>query len=449
MVDAQTSHGSEPAVTASVDAPPRGSRSEIWAWAMYDWAGSAYSTLSITILVAYIKGEVFPGKLGTIVWGWGLGGTMFIAAVLSPVLGAIADAHASKRKWLAGTTIGGSLASYLMFFGTPDRPWLFLALFLVASLCFELSQGFYNGFLPEIADEKSMDRVSALGFALGYIGGGLALLIVITMFFVDPQMQFEEAALKLESQTIQRFGLALMGLWWGVFSLPALLTLKDRRAPSRDPEPFRAAAWRALGEVRNTIRNVRMYRMLAVFLVSFLFFNEGVQTMISQSSVFAMEVLAMKPGELAQVVLMIQFIAFFGAMVTGYIADKCGQKPTLMGCILLWIFELVAAFWVTERWQFWALAAAAAVVLGATQSVARAIMALMTPPDKTAEFFGFFNLSGRAVSIFGPVVFSTILVATGSPHWAILSLLMFFVVGLLILLPVDVRRGQAQAQLAP
>jgi len=423
----------------------KGTKREIFAWAMYDWSSSAYSTISITILVSYIKDDVFPGDLGTIVWGWGLGGTMLVAAVLSPILGALADTHASKRRWLAGTSLTGATASYLMFFATPDHPWVFLALFLAASLGFEMSLGFYNGFLPEIADEESMDRVSAYGFALGYIGGGLALLIVILLFNFDPQMGFEESALALEAQTIKRMGLALMGLWWGVFTIPTLLILKDKNPPAREPEPFHLAAGRAFREVRSTIKHVRAYRVLAIFLVGFLFYNEGVQTMISQSSVFAIEVLSMKPGELAMVVLMIQFIAFPGSILIGRLATRLGQKPTILGCIALWILLLILAFYVTERWQFWAMAAAAALVLGGTQSVSRSIMGLMTPPHKTAEFFGFFNLSGKAVSVFGPVVFSTTLVLSGSPHWAILSLLSFFVVGLLITLRLNIRLGREQA----
>ncbi|MGE3313493.1 MAG: MFS transporter [Planctomycetaceae bacterium] len=415
-----------------------GTRREVFAWALYDWASSAYSTLSITILVSYLQADVFPGKTGVIVWGWGLGGTMLIAAVLSPILGAIADAHATKRKWLALTSLTGSVASFLMYFVPPEERWLVLALFLIASLGFELSLGFYNGFLPEIADDRSMGRVSAWGYALGYVGGGLALLMVILMFGKDTTAE--------QAREIKRVGLAVMGLWWGLFTIPSLLILKDRKARSREPEPFLHAARRAFGEVGNTIRNVRSYRILAIFLVSFLLYNEGVQTMISQSSVFAMQVLAMGAGELAQVVLMIQFIALPGSLAIGHLAEKLGQKPVLIGCILLWILLLIIAFFVTEKWQFWMMAAAAAIVLGGTQSVSRAIMGLMTPAEKSAEFFGFFNLSGKAVSVFGPVVFSTILAATESPHLAILSLLVFFVVGLVILLPVNVAKGQAQAR---
>jgi UMF1 family MFS transporter len=153
----------------------------------------------------------------------------------------------------------------------------------------------------------------------------------------------------------------------------------------------------------------------------------------------------METAELVQVILMIQFIALPGALAVGWIADRAGQKQTLIGCLLVWIVLLVCAFYITTKGQFWALAAVAALVLGGTQSVSRAVMGQMTPPSRAAEFFGFFNLSGKATSMFGPVFFSTILAATGSAHWAIVSLLVFFVAGTLIILPLDVKRGQREA----
>ncbi len=441
MDDGQSPPAAAIKETSAPSLKGKGTRREVFAWAMYDWANSAYSTLAITILVSYIKDDVFPGKMGTIVWGWGLGGTMLVAAVLSPILGAVADAHASKRRWLIGTAVPGAIASCLMYFSSPEQPWIMLALFLTASLCFELSFGFYNGFLPEIADESTMDRVSAWGFALGYVGGGLALLMVILLFQFGAQI-----GLNGDIAQIKRIGLAIMGAWWFLFALPMFVIVRDKTPPARHPEPFRMAARRAVGEVIGTIRHVRAYKVLALFLLGFLFYNEGVQTMISQSSVFAIEVLEMKAGELAQVVLMIQFIALPGSLLVGWLSTRLGQKSTLIGCLVIWILLLVMAFFVTKKWQFWVMAAVAALVLGGTQSVSRAVMGMMTPPEKSAEFFGFFNLSGRAVSVMGPVVFSTVLVATDSPHWAILSLLSFFVIGLLITLPLNVRRGQEQAR---
>jgi UMF1 family MFS transporter len=403
---------------------------EVFAWAMYDWANSAYSTLQITVLVKYMIASVdrLVPEAGALVWGWGIGLTMFVAALLSPVIGALADAHASKRKWLAGTALTGAVASSLMFFATPDRTWLLVPLFLVANLSFELSLCVYNGFLPEIAREDNMGRVSAYGFALGYLGGGLALVLALALFFFGHRLGLPPADDDPQA-LLPRLGLLSMGLWWGVFTLPAVFWLKDRKPPPDRPQPLLPAARAALAKVAHTLRNVRQYRALAIFLVAFLLYNDGVQTVISQASVFADKVLRMETSELVMVILMIQFAAMPGAWLVGRLADRFGQKRTLSLCLAVWTALLIAAFFVRTNVHFWCMAAVVALVLGGTQSVSRAIMGLMTPVERTAEFFGFFNLSGKATSVFGPVFFSTILYTTGSAHWALTSLLLFFVLG--------------------
>ena len=195
-----------------------------------------------------------------------------------------------------------------------------------------------------------------------------------------------------------------------------------------------------------TLSRIRCYSVLALFLLGFLFYNEGIQTVMSQASVFAREVLKMEPGELGLVVLMVQFVATPAALGVGWIADRMGAKRTLLGCLLIWCGLLVAAYFVREKWQFWCLGAVLSLVMGGTQSVSRAVMGAMTPPAKTAEFFGFFNLSCRATSMFGPILFAEILVRTGSANVAILSLLVFIVLGGAIVLCVNLPRGIEQAK---
>jgi UMF1 family MFS transporter len=406
---------------------------------MFDWANSAYSTLSITVLVFYIK-SVLPGSDGDRVWGWGIGVTSLAAAVLSPLLGAIADAHASKRRWLAGTAFSGAVACMLMFFATHERPLLLVATFLVSQLAMELSQCFYNGFLPEITSEGDIDRISAWGYGAGYVGGGLALLLfLLTYKFKD--------ALGLpadDPSLLPRLGLLFMGLWWGVFTLPALFWLHDRGQPQSDASVL-VAARKAVREVGTTLRHISAFRMLVIFLIGFLFYNDGVQTVLSQASVFAEVQLKMTSDELVQVILMIQFIALPGALAVGFLANRIGQKPTLLGCLAVWVGLLVAAYFVSTKTEFWILGAGVALVMGGTQSVSRAIMGQMTPLKHTAEFFGFFNLSSKAASMFGPILFTEVLARTGKPNLAIVSLIVFFVIGLLFVLRIDILAGQQQA----
>jgi UMF1 family MFS transporter len=414
-------------------------RREIMAWALCDWANSAYSTLLITILVSYLQGFVLPGDAGILAYGWGLGGSMFLSAWLSPILGAMADARANKRTWLLATSYFGAMCGILLGVIPKDWPWLFVALFFLASLSFELSFSFYNGFLQEIGDETSMNRLSGYGYAAGYFGGGLALAVAIAVLSIGGRFG-------LSTESGLRLGLVFMGLWWAVFTIPAALFLRDRAQPRNLHSGLISTARQALGEVRQTIGSLRSYSVLALFLLGFLFYNEGIQTVMSQASVFAREVLKMQPGELGLVVLMIQFVATPAAIGVGWIADRLGPKQTLLGCLVIWCGLLVAAYFVNQKWQFWCLGVVLSLVMGGTQSVSRAIMGSMTPAAKTAEFFGFFNLSCRATSMIGPILFAQMLVLTRSANVAILSLIVFIVIGGAIIACVNLPRGVEQAE---
>lgn len=597
----------------------RGTRREVAAWVMYDWANSAWSTLTITIVVGYISTVVLPSDWGPFWYANIIGASMFVAAILSPVIGALADARATKRFWLALTAMGGAGSALLMALVPENLAWLILVLFFIGSLGFELSFGFYNGFLPEITDDTTVNRVSAWGFGAGYVGGGLALLVALAVLFGGgmlglpdgssltrdynactmgqfgvslpegvyevrlwlgdpahahpriayqlpgivsqsagtsageviermhpvtvaggdlvvtlgdgadnsptpiaglavtregkPVVQFDFGAAgspveagfipvtpgdkfgvhdvvtekKLDAAQLSlpafarrdgdqlppgaapaglarfgwqsgdvtardvvtplrlRIGLAINGLWWGLFALPCLLLLRDKIQPSAQRQPFLVAARGAFAQVGSTIRHVRLYPTLAIFLLGFLLYNDGMQTVISQASVFAQKELRMTTGELGQLILMIQFVSLPGALFVGWLSDRIGQKRTLVGTLAIWIGLIVAAFFVTTKAQFWAMGLVLALVMGGAQSVSRAIMGRMTPETRAAEFMGFFNFSGKATSVLGPVLFGNILKFTGSAHWAILSLLVFFVLGTLLVLPVNVARGQREA----
>ncbi|MBX3422340.1 MAG: MFS transporter [Pirellulaceae bacterium] len=426
-----------------------GTRREEIAWAMYDWGSSAWSTIQITIVVYYITTVVFPRE-GTIftganIYAYGIGISMFLAALASPVIGAMADARANKRSWLVFATVMGAGCGTLMGIVPPTETWLIAVLFFLTCLGFELSWGIYNGFLPEIADQQSINRVSAWGFGLGYVGGGLALALAIVVLQYGQVMGLPDPSIDVVPHL--RVGIVIMGLWWAIFSIPTLVILRDKATPKIQPLSLIPQTQAAFAQVFQTLRSVRRYAPLALFLIGFLFYNDGMQTVITQASVFAERELKMAAGELSMMILMVQFISLPGSLMMGWLSDRIGTKLTLHINLAVWVGLLVAAFFVTTKPQFWVMAGVLALVMGGAQSVSRALMAMMTPPSRSAEFMGFFNLSGRAVSMMGPILFATILHVTNSAHYAVLSLLVFFIIGWFFVLLVNVQRGHQQAEL--
>ncbi len=404
---------------------------QVVAWSMYDWANSAYTTLVITVLVAYIQRVVFPadqwGQLGAVVWAWGISLSMFLGAVLSPVVGAIADAGRSKRRWLAITAMTGSLASILLGIVPPRMYVLVVILFVIANLMLELSLGFYNGFLPEIVDEDQVNSASAMGYGFGYLGGGIALIFAMLLIQFGDSLGMSTMTSRLQ------WSLILMGLWWGGFTLPALLVLRDREGETRSERSAATAIRQSFKDVWQTLLSLRTNIPLAFFLLSFLLYNDGIQTIISQASTFALQELEFAEADLMAVILMIQFLALPGALLVGWSADKVGKKRTLLACLAIWCGLLVAALFVYNQLGFWILAVVIALVMGGTQSVSRSMMATMIPEDHNAQYFGFFNLSGKATSFIGAFLFGALVAITGSSRMAIFGLLPLFLLGALFL----------------
>ena len=423
--------------------PSERRRRTVLAWCCYDWANSGYTTLMITVFVVYLQTVVFEadrwGQTGAIVWAWGVSLSMLIGALLSPALGALADAQASKREWLATTAVSGGCACVAMALLPVGNVWAITACFLVANLCLELSLTVYNGFLPEIADDDQMNRVSSLGMALGYLGGGVLLLLAIVFLKFGSRLGVDLVASRL------RGCILATGVWWILFTLPTVWMLNDRMSTKRKTRTrIRRAVKHAFLDATTTLLQVRKYTALATFLIAFLFFNDGVQTVISQSSTFALQELHFSESELASVILMVQFLALPGAIFVGLLADMVGQKTALIACLFVWIGLLCSAWFIESKTAYWFMAAVVALVLGGTQAVSRAIVGVLAPEDQAAKFFGFFNLSGKATSFMGTFVFGAIIAWTGSSRLAVVNLLIFFIIGLAVVWRVDVSKGKRQ-----
>jgi len=411
-------------------------RRPVFAWVMYDWANSAYTTLAITVLVAYIQRVVYPsdlwGTTGVIVWAWGISFSMLLGAMLSPVLGSIADTAKTKRLWLGITALSGSAASILLGIVHPSHYLLITCLFVFANLMLELSLGIYDGFLPEIVQLDETRSASAWGYGIGYLGGGLALFLAMLILQYGTAIGSNSMSDRLQTS------LVLMGSWWGFFSLPAVIILRDQNRTHQQTRRLVGVLKDSMTDVGETLWAIKRHLSLMLFLFSFLFYNDGVQTVISQASSFALQELAFPESDLMAVILMIQFLAFPGALLVSKLSDWVGSKATLLLCLAVWNIVLVAAYFVETMVGFWWMAAVIAIVLGGTQAVSREVMAAMIPKGESAKYFGFFLFSGKSTSFLGTFSFGLIVALTDSTRMAIVGLIPLFFLGALLLWRVTV-----------
>lgn len=427
-------------------------RREIFGWAMYDFANSAFATTILAVLFnKYFATVVAGGKSGVVILGIRIHGaslftftvslSMAITAVLSPFLGAVADASASKKRFLIAFCYLAILFTGLLYFVHPGNYWRGAIFFLVASIGFEGSLVYYNAFLPEISTDQNIGRISGLGWALGYIGGGSLLAINLIMLQYPGWFGFPPGFF-----TVQDCFLSV-ALWWAVFSLPTFVLLNERAQKTFLP-PGESYFVNGYRRVRRTVRRVRTFRELTKFLLAFLIYNDGIETVIVMASIFGAEVLGMETAEIIVFFLMIQAIAFVGALFFGFLADRIGNKRTILlslsvwSLIVIWAFRL-GIFW-NPKTEYWALGVLTAIVLGGSQAASRSLQGTLTPDANSAEFFGFFALSGKFASVFGPLLYGILIAITGSVQSGILSVLIFFLAGMAILWTVDEKKGRQE-----
>jgi UMF1 family MFS transporter len=430
----------------------------IFGWAMYDWANSAYSTTTLAVLfpalmVDYIVPEggydlfglmtVDGEQLGSLLIGFGA----IVVFLISPILGAIADFSASKKRFLQVTAlIGGAFASAFWFIGA-GQVSLAITLFLLAQMGFVASIVFYDGFLPDITTPDTIDKVSSRGFAFGYMGGGLNFLVVLVflLFFTgdDPGL--------LSELDGGRIGMGFAGLWWLAFSFVTFRRLEETGVAQQLPAKYRSGprfmAYAKVGFRRtlDTTRKLRDFKELLKYVFAFILYNDGVQTVIAISPFYAKETLELETKTLALGILMVQVIAVFGALFFGRLAGRIGTKPAILWSIGAWTLVLLWGFSVPagNAPMFFLLAGLIGLVLGGTQALSRSLYGSMIPEDASAEFYGFFSVFEKFSAIIGPFIFFGVNAATGNSRGAVLSLAVFFAIGGWILSRVDVEEARA------
>ena len=418
---------------------------------MYDWANSAFATsILAAILPVYFATLVPEGGIavqwGTLkiatkasaLWAYGVSFSFFVTALTAPILGALADFAGYKKRFLFGFTYVGATLTSLLYFVQEGDYWLCLGLFMAANMGFAGSITFYNAFLPEVAPEKKLDWVSGKGYAFGYIGGGLLLAIHMLIINYHESLGIPDRSLSI------RISLSSVGIWWGLFAIPLFLWVPEVKRPYNQRQKF---SYLKYGFIRffRTLRSFRNYKDLLWFLVAFLIYNDGIQTVIAMAAIFGKTALGLDTGTLIGTLLMTQFVAFPGALMFAKLAQRIQPKSAIIITLMLWIGIVTYAYFLRSAVEFWILGGMVGLVLGGSQAISRSLYAQLIPRARPAEFFGFFSISAKFACIFGPLVFGLITDLSENPRNAIISLVLFFVVGMILLSRVNMERGRLKA----
>ncbi len=407
----------------------------VWAWTMYDWANSAFATtIMAAVLPVYyasVAGANLPGNMATVYWAYTTSISLLVAAILSPILGAVADFSGTKKRFLTIFMIVGVAGTALLYF-VRTGDWLMASLFFVlGEFGFAGSLVFYDSLLPHIAQPDEIDQVSARGYAMGYLGGGLLLAINLAMIMLAPP---ELTGL------MTRLSFLTVAVWWFVFSIPLLRTVSEpprRILPNEAGRNPVTVSFRRLG---HTFGEIRRYRDLFIFLVAFWFYNDGIGTIIKMATIYGAEI-GIGQTTLIGTLLMVQFVGIPFSFLFGWLAKKIGTKSSIYISLLVYTGIAVMGYFMNQAWQFWALGFAVATVQGGSQALSRSLFGRLVPKSKSAEFFGFFSVSEKFAGIMGPFVFGLVGQTMGNSRLAIISLIIFFIIGASLLSLVNVQDG--------
>ncbi len=425
---------------------------EIFGWKMYDWANSAFSTVIVGALYGPYLTEITQrvvGQNGVVIELGPLGAitaksffptsvsvAVFLQVFLLPILGSVADYSNLKKRMMAVFCYLGVTATCLMFFVTARVYWLGGLLFIVANLGFGAAVVFYNSFLNDITTEDQRDKVSSRGFAYGYLGGGI--LLGLSFLLVNNAKRFG-----LDTFLAVRLSLLAAGIWWGGFALVAFARLKSR-VPEKSLPSGKSYLTIGFSELRRTFRELGRLRHTLRYLIGYLFYNDGIQTVISMSSVLLAQELFIARGLetdqsfLLGIFLMVQFVAIFGALIFERLAYAITTKRAIMVSLVLWSGVVIYVYGLLKTTtDAWAVGVVIAIVLGGSQALSRSLFSRMIPKGREASFFGLYEVSERGTSWLGPLLFGAVVAATNSYRQALLSLIILFVVGTIILYVTD------------
>ena len=443
-------------MTAATSEAPRRSflgTSEQVSWYFYDWANSAFSTTvvavfmgpyltSVTRAAADAEGFVHPLGIGIradAFFPFVVSLSVLLQVLILPIIGAVADYTHLKKRILGVFAYIGAFATMGLYFVNGDNYLFGGLLFLIANLSFGAAMVCYNAFLPEISGPDERDRVSSMGWAFGYLGGGLLLAINLVFYSMRDR-------LGVSTTDAVRISLASAGIWWALSSLVPILRLVNRQPRRQLPagERYLTVGFKQLGQ---TLRKLPLLPQTLLFLVAYLLYNDGIQTVIALSSQFGSEELGMSGDQLIQLILIVQFVAFFGALGFGYLARWIGAKRAILLSLVIWTGVVVFVYspLLATSGQFFIVGAVIAVVLGGSQALSRSLFSQMIPQGQETEYFSLYEISERGTSWLGPLVFGLAIQWTDSYRIAVLAVGIFFIAGLILLSRVNVRRAIQEA----
>ncbi len=419
-------------------------RPDLRAWAMYDWANSAFQTTIIAAVFPIYYQKVAaagqPPALAASRFAWATALAILIVAIVAPVLGAIADYTAIKKRLLAVfLAIGATATAAMYWIGPGDWP-LALTLFVIGNVGVAGSIVFYESLLPHLVGEADLDRVSAAGYAIGYLGGGTLLALNLLMIQKPALFGIPDTA------TATRLALASVSVWWVLFSIPLFRRVAE--PPVRlEPDEHRGANAMRAGMTRlaETFHELRRYRHAFVFLIAFLLYNDGIQTMIRMATIYGIGI-GLPEGAMITALLLTQFIGVPCAFAFGALAGRVGALPAVYLGLGVYLVITILGYFMTTATHFFALAVLVGMVQGGTQALSRSLFASMIPRHKSSEFFAFFSVFERYAGVLGPAIFAFVIDRTGSGRSAILAVAIFFIAGAAVLAFVDVAAGRRAAR---
>jgi len=433
------------------------SRPELRAWALYDWANSAMVTTILTAVFPIFYAKVacadFSEAVANRYYATATTIGMVFIAVISPLLGAIADYSARKKQMLGGFLALGLVAVCGMFLISRGQ-WIFASLlFILANVGANGSFVFYDALLPHIAGDDEVDRVSTAGYALGYLGGGI--LLALNLAWIQKPEWFGLPSgpdlTPAQATLPTRLSFLSVAVWWFVFSIPLFRRVSEPKAarpPSEMREGLIGTVRVATGRLKETAHHLGRYRQAVLMLLAFLIYNDGIGTIMRMAAIYATE-LHIKPVVIIASIMLVQFVGIPCSFAFGAIAGRIGAKASIFVGLLVYVAICLVGFFMTTDTHFLVLALLVGLVQGGTQALSRSLFASMIPRDKSGEFFGFFAVVEKFAGIIGPALFAVINLVTGSSRGAILAIISFFVIGGALLAMVDVAEGQALARTPP